>query len=569
LFNAKPDIPSSMPTALRWTPPGYAPFALILFASFVFFAGLGQRDIVTSHEARVAQTARVMHASGPVWSQPKLIVARPVLIEKSGRKALAASDETIRVNPWVVPILNDQVRLNKPPLPYWFTAVSFSLFNVNEFAARFPAAMLGVIATWLMYQLGNHLFSRNVGMIAAMLWISTHFILDEFRKSMADPYLAFFALLSIVAFLKGGRWILLCWIALALGALSKGPVIFVTSVPAMVILFRWSNHQRRDILRHLIGAILFLAIALPWPVAVIRQVPNALDLWKYDALESQEKSRPFFMYFLNLFQLTLPWTPFWVASLILAFLHKRRGVRTSRRIALCLWMLVIVILFSIKPVKKNAYLLPLMPALLLSTAEVIATLLQVLRRNPKRPVPWILMSITSAISIGLAFATAAFCIRSYPERAIGIIAAIIAILATLPPVVAIVRSAYRHWFMAQAVSFGILITMFLSLWHAISSNARSPRTMAASVLGLSHHRQIPIAVSPSPEEFSFYLPLRMPEWKQSDRILLVLDKPDTAELEDQNFIQSRFDHAVVISWRIVLRDARYVVVEVLLNHNRP
>ena len=546
----------------------YLQLAILLFALVVFLGGLGQRDIVTSHEARVAQTARIMNAAGSFWTNPKMIVARPVLVDKGGRKSLVDSDVTIAVNPWLVPVLNGQIRLNKPPLPYWMTAISFAIFRVNEFAARLPTAMLGALAVLLMFQLGRHLFSREVGLISAMLWVSTHFVVDEFRKSMADPYLAFFSLLAVVCFLRGGRFTLLCWIAMALGALAKGPVVFLTTIPAFVVLAKWSYQKRSQYWQHLIGVLLFLVIALPWVIAVVQQVPNAMELWKYDAIESQEKSRPFWMYAANLFQLTLPWTPFWIASLILAVIHKRRGVRTKRRHAIFIWMTVIVLLFSIKPVKKNAYLLPLMPALLVSIAETVVTMMRVLRRRPNVSLIWVLMSICTAVGIGFACAIAAFCIRSYPDRAIGISAAIVAIIAGVPPLIVLARSQHRRWIMAQTVSFGVILTLFLSLWQSTTQNARSPQAIADSVLSLSKRDNTPIALAPSPEEISFYLPLRLADWKQSDRVLLVLDKPDNAELADQAFIQARFDYAIVQSWKPVLRDTRYVVVEVVLNRDR-
>ena len=65
--------------------------------------------------------------------------------------------------------------------------------------------MIGALATLLIWDLANMLLGRRAGWIAAGVWLSTHFIVDEFRKSMADPYLAFFTLLSVWA-----------WVAVAL-----------------------------------------------------------------------------------------------------------------------------------------------------------------------------------------------------------------------------------------------------------------------------------------------------------------------------------------------------------------
>jgi len=540
---------------------------IFTLATLLFLGGLGQKDIVTSHEARVAQTARAMAESGAPWRAQKRLVPRPVLMEENGQKRFRDSTDLININPWIVPVMNGQIRLNKPPLPYWCSAAAYRIFGVSEFSARFPTALLGALATLLMLRLGKMLFSRDVGLIAAMLWISSYFVVDEFRKSMSDPYLAFFTLLAVVACVRGNMWIIISYVALALGALSKGPVIFLTALPPMIILTDWARVRWSRWWWHGVGILIMLAISLPWVFAVIQQVPNAKELWRYDAFESLEKSRPFYLYLLNLFQLTLPWTPFWIAGVILPFLHRRRGARTRTRFAILIWAAFIIVCFSIKPVKKNAYLLPVMPALILMSAEAIAVLIRSARRFPTRPLPWTLMSICAAIGIGFACAIGGFAVKNYPSRTVGIVAAIIAILSSLPPLLEIMKGRAKRWFLAQSIAFGVIAVIFLSIWNATTENARSPRSIAAGVLTLSQRESLPIAIGPSPEELSFYLSSNLPDWRTADRVLLVLDKPTKLELEDHEFIQARFPHGMVTSWGIVLRDRRYVVVEVLVNRH--
>src|SRR4051812_10514300 len=88
--------------------------ALILFlAAATFLALLGHKDIVTSHEGRVAQTARIMAASG--WPSSAQPVSVPVMrmVEIDGMKALLADPGKgeMQVNPWLVPVINLQLRL--------------------------------------------------------------------------------------------------------------------------------------------------------------------------------------------------------------------------------------------------------------------------------------------------------------------------------------------------------------------------------------------------------------------------------------------------------------------------
>src|SRR6266540_3484389 len=76
--------------------------ALVAAFSFAWFCNLGYRHLVKSDEGRYAEIPREMVASGD----------------------------------WLTPRLNGYKYLEKPPLQYWATAASFSLFGQNEWAAR-------------------------------------------------------------------------------------------------------------------------------------------------------------------------------------------------------------------------------------------------------------------------------------------------------------------------------------------------------------------------------------------------------------------------------------------------
>ena len=82
--------------------------ALLLPALLI---GLGERPLYKIQEVRIAETAREMVVSGD----------------------------------WLVPRYNGELRLQKPPLPYWLTAASYRLFGVNETATRLPAVLFGLL----------------------------------------------------------------------------------------------------------------------------------------------------------------------------------------------------------------------------------------------------------------------------------------------------------------------------------------------------------------------------------------------------------------------------------------
>src|ERR1700676_1643403 len=82
---------------------------LLVVCGILFFWGLGDRDLSSSHEARAAQNAQMVLTGGH----------------------------------WLLPRLYDgHVELQKPPLFYWLVAlVGFADGAVGPWAVRLPAAL--------------------------------------------------------------------------------------------------------------------------------------------------------------------------------------------------------------------------------------------------------------------------------------------------------------------------------------------------------------------------------------------------------------------------------------------
>ena len=86
----------------------------------------------------------------------------------------------------------------------------------------------------LVYALARRLLGPRAAIPAALVWMTTQFLVEQFRIATADPYLTFFTLLSVWSFLS--RRPVLMYAALGLGILAKGPIIFLTALPAIAAL---------------------------------------------------------------------------------------------------------------------------------------------------------------------------------------------------------------------------------------------------------------------------------------------------------------------------------------------
>ena len=104
--------------------------SLVLLLAFV-----GGPPVQRTQEARVLETAREM--LGQPWRA------------------------------WLIPQLNGDLRLRKPPLPYWFAAAAYKVGGVNETAGRVPTAVIGWLTLGVTFLAAERLFGTRAGFFAA------------------------------------------------------------------------------------------------------------------------------------------------------------------------------------------------------------------------------------------------------------------------------------------------------------------------------------------------------------------------------------------------------------------
>ena len=87
-----------------------------------------------------------------------------------GREMLASGD-------WLVPRLNREPYLDKPPLYYWLTSISYWLFGFTEWAARLVPACAAFLTILATYVFGNRILGGRCGFLAALaLALTTGFL---------------------------------------------------------------------------------------------------------------------------------------------------------------------------------------------------------------------------------------------------------------------------------------------------------------------------------------------------------------------------------------------------------
>ncbi|HYV90798.1 MAG TPA: glycosyltransferase family 39 protein [Chitinophagales bacterium] len=85
----------------------------------------------------------------------------------------------------------------KPPLFFWLQAASMHAFGINEFAARFPDALIGIITLLTFFFIGKKLFDARFGMLWALSMIGSFLPLLYFKSGIIDPVFNYFIFAGI------------------------------------------------------------------------------------------------------------------------------------------------------------------------------------------------------------------------------------------------------------------------------------------------------------------------------------------------------------------------------------
>lgn len=274
---------------------------------------------------------------------------------------------------YITPRLKEVVYIEKPPLAYWATALSFKLFGENEFSSRLFAALCAWGCILLVYRMGNAFDGYPAGLYAAAVLTTSLFHFSIGRMNILDMPVALFVSLAIWAgyrrFTGANRpgWIYLFYFFSGLAFLTKGliGIVFPLAiiVPWLIFMKRW-----REIF-HLFsppGIIILLILILPWIVLVQEAHSDFLrfffiqeHLQRYTTT-IHHRNQPFYFYMPVLIAGTIPWCSFLYRALKgQRYLgRKESGVRKEDASFLLLWIGIIILFFSLSRSKLIPYIAP-------------------------------------------------------------------------------------------------------------------------------------------------------------------------------------------------------------------
>lgn len=325
----------------------------------------------------------------------------PAFMDHEGRYAEVAR-EMLLTRDWVTPQLNFAIFLNKPPLPYWLTALTFTFTGQTEYV-RAWSACVGLLLLLVTVELGRTLTDRRSGLLAGVVLLTSGGFFLESRLLRPDLLMTLCLSVTLLGFVRAFKvllswaervgtgtqlnapestssgsaatwWLVLSAASLGVSILTKGMVNIVLAggvIGGVLICSRqWALlHQ----IRWLPIFLVLFVIVLPWHV--LAGMRNEGFWWDYlvnqhllfffdKKFPRDSLPDPLTVFWGAFLGRTLPWGIFLPCALYWA--SKKSWAERTATLALLPWWLGIVLgFFSLSPSRLEHYSLPALPAMAL------------------------------------------------------------------------------------------------------------------------------------------------------------------------------------------------------------
>ncbi len=360
------------------------------------------------------------------------LLTRP-LLPVGETRYLSVAWEMWSSGDFLVPHLNGEAYSHKPPLLFWLMHAGWAVFGVGEWWPRLVSPAFALASLFVAARLGRLLWPQaHAGHAAPLVLLASTFWAVTTTLTMFDMMLAFATVTILYGVVRAWRvghpldWALVAF-GIAVGILTKGPVMLVHVLPAALLAPVWGpclalrsddpkpGAARRSAwawsLRFGAATGAGVALALVWAVpAGIAGGEAYFDaiFWGQSAgrmLDSFAHERSWWWYVAGLVPLLLPLSLWPTAWRSLAHAPRAMG-DGGFRFCLC-WFVPTLVGLSLISGKQFHYLLPAMPALALALSFLLearaARLEDGAPGNPRRDlvVPGVIVAV---VGIAVLFA---------------------------------------------------------------------------------------------------------------------------------------------------------------------
>ncbi|MCE9605721.1 MAG: glycosyltransferase family 39 protein [Planctomycetia bacterium] len=326
--------------------------------------------------------------------------------------------EMLRTGRWIVPTIAGEPFFDRTPLTAWSIALSMKIFGSDaEWVVRLPSVLFGVGTAILIGMMAARWFGRRIGLLAALIELTTVQTLTFARLAEADTLLCFTVTAAMYFFALGNvasprrriesRWLPVAFsVALAASFMVKwlfGPAFIGLGCLAFCVLSR--DRKAWKFLFDPFGIVVAALLTIPWLVAAYREQPTIVDAFvsnHFHRFGGDMGSRePWFAYFYLIPFLLMPWIPF--AGPVLASRLRNSKTRESFWLFGVCWFVSGMVLLSWSTFKAKHYAIPLLPPLVVAAAVGLHEYLQRRRIETSRLLPGFIGAALATGSAIVAF----------------------------------------------------------------------------------------------------------------------------------------------------------------------
>ncbi|KIO44480.1 MULTISPECIES: ArnT family glycosyltransferase [Porphyromonadaceae] len=301
-----------------------------------------------------------------------------IFVDIMESRNLVTAHEMETYDNWLVPTMNGELRLEKPPLPTWIAAGIDMISPDNIALQRGAAGLMATIMVFFLYFFASALTQNKLfGLLSALVLATSFNVIMQGRVATWDIYCHSFMLGAIFFFYRGmaamrTRWWDFCvaGILLGLSFLGKGPVSFYALLLPFLMSYFFIYRPKfgHKLWPVLLMVLIFILISFWWPLYLyVFHKDMALFVMAKESTAWIERNvRPWYYYW-KFFTESGIWSLFLLTGLCWPWLKHKITLKKEYRLAI-VWTLLSLVLLSCFPEKKTRYLLPL----LIPSAMVVA-----------------------------------------------------------------------------------------------------------------------------------------------------------------------------------------------------
>ena len=168
-----------------------------------------------------------------------------------------------------------------PPLYYFLLHGWLDLFGNTPAIARVLSVIFGMLAVWIVFELGKLVMGKNTAWLPALLVGLSPFQVHYAREIRMYSLLAFALILATYAFFRGMKkehwgWWGLFSLAAALAQYTHSLAVFYLIPLALIPVFRW---DLKNIRNTVLAGFAALGLYLPWLIHMVEQFGRTSNYW--------------------------------------------------------------------------------------------------------------------------------------------------------------------------------------------------------------------------------------------------------------------------------------------------